>query len=212
MAQCKIERVNAMKIFSLYRLYSSGRCSIQVRYKVVKLIIQAFVICPYIFASMFAGATDMWQKNIQSFALIGEGTLKVFVWDLYDLKLFSETNSFSWQNKFILEFDYKRELKKDKVIEASLKEMRRQKGVSEKQINAWKTHLELGINTVWEGTKAAVEWAPDGQITFHYEGKAPVTINDKLFAKSFINIWLGQETSEPELRSALLGKRQPNAQ
>ena len=90
--------------------------------------------------------------------------------------------------------------------------MRRQKGVAEKQINAWKTHLEQGINTAREGTKAAVEWAPDGQITFHYEGKAPVIINDKLFAKSFINIWLGQETSEPELRSSLLGKRQQNTQ
>ena len=105
----------------------------------MKLIIQACIICPYIFTAIFAGATDVWQKNIHSFALIGEGTLKVFVWDLYDLKLFSEMNSFSWQNKFILEFHYKRELKKDKVIEASLKEMRRQKGVAEKQINAWKT-------------------------------------------------------------------------
>ena len=85
--------------------------------------------------------------------------------------------------------------------------MRRQKGIAEKQINAWKTHLEQGINTAREGAKAAVEWAPDGQITFHYEDKAPVIINDKLFAKSFINIWLGQETSEPELRSKLLGKR-----
>ena len=178
----------------------------------MKLIIQACIICPYIFTAMFAGATDMSQKNIQSFALIGEGTLKVFVWDLYDLRLFSETNSFSWKNKFILEFDYKRELKKDKVIEASLKEMQLQKGISEQQINAWKTHLEQGINTVREGTKAAVEWAPDGQITFHYESKAPVIINDKLFAKSFINIWLGQETSEPELRSVLLGERQPNTQ
>ena len=41
--------------------------------------------------------------------------------------------------------------------------MRRQKGVAEKQINVWKTHLEQGISTVQEGTKAAVEWAPDGR-------------------------------------------------
>ena len=178
----------------------------------MKLIIQACIICPYIFTVMFAGATDMWQKNIKSFALIGEGAFKVFVWDLYDLKLFSEMNSFSWQNKFILEFDYKRELKKDKVIEASLKEMRRQKGVAEKEINAWKMHLEQGIKTVQEGTKATVEWVPEGKITFHYEGKAPVIINDKQFAKSFINIWLGQDTSEPELRSALLGQEQTKTQ
>ena len=173
----------------------------------MKSIIQACIIYLYIFTAMVAGAMDTWQKNIQSLELIGEGTFKVFVWELYHLKLFSEINSFSWQNKFLLEFDYKRELKKDKVIEASLKEMRRQKGVAEKQINAWKTYLERGIHTVREGTKAAVEWTPSGQITFQYEGKAPVIINDKLFAKSFINIWLGQETSEPELRSSLLGKR-----
>ena len=54
--------------------------------------------------------------------------------------------------------------------------------------NAFRT----GINTVREGTKAVVSGL--------------VIINDKLFAKSFINIWLGQETSEPELRSAPLGK------
>ena len=156
---------------------------------------------------MFAGASGIWQKNFQPVVLIGEGTLKVFVWELYDLKLFSDTNYFSWQNRFILEFDYKREMKKDRVIEASIKEMRRQKGAAEKEINAWKEYLKQGINTAQGGTKAAVEWTPAGQITFHYEGEPSVTINDMTFAKSFISIWLGKETSEPELRSALLGKR-----
>ena len=178
----------------------------------MKLVIQASVICLYIFTSVFAGASGTWQKNIQSFALIGEGTLKVFIWELYDLKLFSETNYFSWQKKFILEFDYKREMKKDKVIDASLKEIRRQKGVSEKEINAWQKYLEQGINTVQEGTKAAVEWTPAGQITFHYEGNPPVIIRDEPFAKSFIRIWLGKETSEPELRYALLGQGQQKSQ
>ena len=173
----------------------------------MKSVIQAFIICLYIFTSVFAVASGTWQKNVQSFALIGEGTLKVFVWKLYDLKLFSETNYFSWKNKFILEFDYKREMKKDRVIEASIKEMRRQKGVAKKEINAWQKYLEQGINTAQEGTKAAVEWTPAGQITFHYEGEPSVTINDVPFAKSFISIWLGKETSEPELRSALLGQR-----
>tara|TARA_Y100000589_G_scaffold205565_1_gene193891 strand:- start:2860 stop:3396 length:537 start_codon:yes stop_codon:yes gene_type:complete len=178
----------------------------------MKSVIQAFIICLYIFTSVFAVASGTWQKNVQSFALIGEGTLKVFVWKLYDLKLFSETNSFSWQNRFILEFDYKREMKKDRVIEASLKEMRSQKGVAEKDINAWQRYLEKVINAAQSGTKAAVEWTPGGQITFYYEGKAPVTINDEPFAKSFISIWLGRETSEPELRSALLGQEQLNSQ
>ena len=102
-------------------------------------------------------------------------------------------------------------MKKDRVIEASLKEMRLQKGIAEKEINVWQKYLEQGINTVQEGTKAAVEWTPAGQITFHYEEKPPVMINDERFAKSFISIWLGKETSAPELRSALLGQRLPKS-
>ena len=178
----------------------------------MKSIIQACIIYLYIFTAMVAGAMDTWQKNIQSLELIGEGTFKVFVWELYHLKLFSEINSFSWQNKFLLEFDYKRKMQKDRVIEASIKEIRRQKGVAEKEINAWQKYLEQGINTVQEGTKAAVEWTPAGQITFHYQGKPPVIIRDEPFAKSFISIWLGKETSEPELRYALLGQGQQKFQ
>jgi len=49
-----------------------------------------------------------------------------------------------------------------------------------------------------------VEWEPQGKITFHYEGNAPITIENEDFAKAFFNIWLGEETSQPELRSQLL--------
>ena len=105
----------------------------------------------------------------------------------------------------MLEFVYKRDLTKDEVIEASLKEMRRQKNITDSQIERWQQYLQQGIKSVQPATKAALFWTDKGTITYYYEGKTSVTITDAAFAQAFINIWLGADTSEPALRKALLG-------
>ena len=145
------------------------------------------------------------QEVFQSPKLIGEGTLKVLMWEVYDLRLFTDGTPFSWKNKFILEFDYSRELKKESVIDASLKEFKLQPNVSDKDIKAWEVYLEQVIQTVQKGTKASVMWIPEGQIVFDYEGSPTSTIENEDFARAFLNIWLGEKTSRPKLRSQLLG-------
>ena len=74
------------------------------------------------------------QEVFQSPKLIGEGTLKVLMWEVYDLRLYTDGTAFSWQDKFMLEFDYSRELKKESVIDASLKEFKLQPNVTDKDI------------------------------------------------------------------------------
>ena len=145
------------------------------------------------------------QEVFQSPKLIGEGTLKVLMWEVYDLRLFTDGTPFSWKNKFMLAFDYSRELKKESVIDASLKEFKLQPNVSDKDIKAWKVYLEQVIQTVQKGTKASVMWVPEGQIVFNYEGSPNSTIVNEDFARAFLNIWLGEKTSRPKLRSQLLG-------
>ena len=146
------------------------------------------------------------QEVFQSPKLIGEGTLKVLMWQVYDLRLYTDGTPFSWNNKFMLEFDYSRELKKESVIDASLKEFKLQPNVTDKDIKAWEVYLEQVIQSVQKGTKASVMWVPDGQIIFHYEGSKPTTIKNEKFARAFLNIWLGEKTSRPKLRNKLLNK------
>jgi hypothetical protein len=146
------------------------------------------------------------QEEFQSPKLIGEGTLKVLMWEVYDLRLFTDGTPFSWSDKFLLEFDYSRELKKESVIDASLKEFKLQPNVSDKDIKAWEVYLEQVIQPVQKGTKATVLWVPEGQIIFHYEGSKPTTIENEKFARAFLNIWLGEKTSRPKLRNQLLKK------
>ena len=149
--------------------------------------------------------SEVKQEIFQSPKLIGEGTLKVLMWEVYDLRLYTDGTAFSWQDKFMLEFDYSRELKKESVIDASLKEFKLQPNVTDKDINAWEMYLEQVIQPVQKGEKATIQWVPDGQIIFHYEGSKPTVIENEQFARAFLNIWLGEKTSRPKLRSQLLG-------
>ena len=158
-----------------------------------------------ILVSSFCWASEDQQEGFQSPKLIGEGTLKVLMWEVYDLRLFTDGTPFSWSDKFMLEFDYSRELKKESVIDASLKEFKLQPNVTDKDIEAWKVYLEQVIQSVQKGTKASIMWVPEGQIVFNYEGSAPSTIENEDFARAFFNIWLGEKTSRPKLRSQLLG-------
>jgi hypothetical protein len=137
--------------------------------------------------------------------LIGQGTLKVFFFEVYDVRLFAASKPLSWKKKFQLEFDYKREVTKESAIESTLKEFRRQAGVLDKDIDRWHVYLEQAIQPVQEGTQATVLWNPKGGITFHYQNNIPTAIEDEDFARAFLNIWLGEETSQPKLRSLLLG-------
>ena len=137
---------------------------------------------------------------------IGQGTLKVLFFEVYDIRLLADSKAFSWKNKFQLEFEYKREVKKESVIESSIKEMRRQSNILDKDINQWQEYLEISIKPVQEGSQATVSWNPNGQITFHYQSSEPTTIEDENFARAFLNIWLGEETSQPKLRNLLLNK------
>ena len=62
--------------------------------------------------------------------LIGQGTLKVLFFEVYDIRLLSDSNPFSWENKFQLEFEYKRSITKERIIDSSIKELKRQPNVT----------------------------------------------------------------------------------
>ena len=150
--------------------------------------------------------SEVEQEVFQSPKLIGEGTLKVLMWEVYDLRLYTDGTAFSWQDKFMLEFDYSRELKKESVIDASLKEFKLQPNVTDKDIMAWEVFLEQVIQPVQKGEKATIQWVPDGQIIFHYEDSKPAVIENEQFAVAFFNIWLGKQTPRPKLRNQLLNE------
>ena len=102
--------------------------------------------------------------------LIGEGTLTVLFFKVYDVRLLADSKPFSWKNKFQLEFEYKRSITKERIIDSSIKELKRQQNVTEHNLEEWTTYLEEVIQPLQEGIKATIKWNHQGTITFQMKG------------------------------------------
>lgn len=158
------------------------------------------------FLFFFQNAYSSTEENsLNSYKFIGKGSLKVFVWDIYDVQLFSSKKPFSKKNSLILFFDYKRNLSKQKIIKRSLLEIERQNVADENTILRWASFLDSCIKSAQEGSKPYVHWKSEGIITFFYGNTETCSVVDKQFSRAFIDIWLGETTSRPELRKELLG-------
>ena len=145
------------------------------------------------------------EKLTSSYNLIGKGRLTQFIWDIYDVYLFSSDKSFYRANSLVLSFEYRRDIPKEKIIKSTLEEMVKQNVVDTTTLLQWREFLQRCIQTSQKGSKPYIHWLPSGNITFFYGNVESCSINNRLFSTSFIDIWLGENTSRPKLRRALLG-------
>ena len=164
------------------------------------IIIVSFLILSF----QNAFSADL-EKLTNSYNLIGKGRLTQFIWDIYDVYLFSSDKSFSRANSLVLSFEYRRDIPKEKIIKSTLEEMEKQNVVDTTTLLQWGEFLQRCIQTSQKGSKPYIQWLPSGNVTFFYENVESCSINDRLFSTSFIDIWLGENTSRPKLRRALLG-------
>ena len=93
---------------------------------------------------------------------------------------------------------------KEKTIKSALEEMEKQNVVDKTTLLQWNDFLQRCIQTSQKGSKPYIHWLPSGNITFFYGNVESCSINNRLFSISFIDIWLGENTSRPKLRTALL--------
>ena len=148
---------------------------------------------------------DWWDIKLKNSFLIGEGVLKVFIWDIYKLRLFSETNIYNRNETLVLEFEYLRDTSKASVIKASIVELKKL-NLSNSKLEKWKKYLEKSIKDMKEGEKAALLFKPNAGLTFFASDKFNITIDNVEFANSYIDIWLGDNTARPKLRKQITGQ------
>ena len=83
------------------------------------------IIIQSVFLIPVSQGKDWWDQKLKNPFLIGEGVLKVFIWDIYKLRLFSETNVYDRNDVLVLEFQYLRDTSKASVIKASIVELKK---------------------------------------------------------------------------------------
>ena len=171
----------------------------------IKKILFLLIIVSCVFFIPVSQGKDWWDIKLKNSFLIGEGVLKVFIWDIYKLRLFSETNVYNRNETLVLEFEYLRDTSKASVIKASIVEFKKL-NLSKSKLEKWEKYLEKSIKDMKAGERAALLFKPNVGLTFFASDKFNITIDNVEFANSYIDIWLGENTVRPKLRKQITGQ------
>jgi hypothetical protein len=157
----------------------------------------------------FANATapHYVQQRLSDAALVGEGRLRVMVWDVYDARLWSQGGIYKEGTPFVLELSYLRAIKGREIADTSAEEIRRQGLKDEIKIAAWHRQLRRIMPNVDKSVTLSGFANAKGHTVFLRNGVEIGSIDDADFTKYFFSIWLGPKTSQPRLRAQLTGQQ-----
>ncbi len=142
-------------------------------------------------------------------ALQGQGQLRFMGLRVYEALLWSPAGqpvaAGQWVQPLALEIRYQRALKGRLIAERSLQEMKRQGDVDDATAQRWLQAMLGLFPDVVEGSRITGVHLPREGARFYVNGGFKGVVNDAEFARRFFGIWLSPQTSDPKLRTALLG-------
>jgi hypothetical protein len=140
--------------------------------------------------------------------LQGEGRLRYYGLHIYDAALWSPVRVVTrdaLNTAFALELRYARSLRGALIAERSLGEMKRVGEFSAADGQRWLEAMTQIFPDVKAGDRLTGLHRPNEGAAFFINGRAAGEVREAQFAQLFFAVWLSPRTSQPALRSALLG-------
>jgi len=140
--------------------------------------------------------------------LHGHGTLRFFGLTIYDARLWAAADFAAQRfddHAFALELEYARKLEGSAIAQRSIVEMRRAETLSDAQAQAWQAALQRAFPDIAPGDRLTGVHVPGAATRFFHNGKPTAQVPGADFARLFFGIWLAPTTSEPQLRTRLIG-------
>jgi hypothetical protein len=105
-----------------------------------------------------------------------------------------------------LELVYARTIKADLIVSSSLREMQRVGSVTPEQAARWSQAMAPLFPNIQPGDRLTGVQRPGQSARFYFNGTLRGEVADADFTRLFFGIWLSPRTSDPQLRSQLLGQ------
>jgi hypothetical protein len=140
--------------------------------------------------------------------LQGRGRLTFIGLHVYDARLWVGESFVADRyadHPIALELEYARTLYGKLIAERSLAEMKRAGGIGDEQAERWLAAMTQLFPDVAKGDRITGVLRPGESASFFFNAAPRGEVRDAEFARRFFGIWLAPQTSEPALRSALLG-------
>ena len=140
--------------------------------------------------------------------LVGESRLEYLFWDVYDIRLFTADGQWQGKPPYVLELTYLRDVKSSDIVEQSIKEMKRQGHLEQAQLDKWQKLMQRMFPDVKKGDRLTGTVNADYESTFYLNDNKLERVTEKAFNQAFFDIWLGEKTSEPDMRKEITGEKQ----
>ena len=140
---------------------------------------------------------------------LGQSGFRMWGFSIYDAQLdaTSATTPENWtQQPLRLTLTYHRAFSAEAIAQRSIDEMQRQGPISATQERQWREHLSACLRDVQDQDRLSASFDGQARIRFAHQGRETCKIDDAEFARRFLAIWLGPQTSAPALRQALFGQ------
>lgn len=148
----------------------------------------------------------LFAAELPKLPLRGQGDYKWLFLHVYEAKLWGEKGDDLYSKPLLLELKYSRSFKGKDIVEQSIKELIKA-GSPDSEMGEWKKKLLEIFPDVKEGDIIQASFRPDNGLSFYLNSNKELgRLSDLNSSKTFLNIWLGEKTSAPELRQKLLGQ------
>ena len=131
----------------------------------------------------------------------GSGEFRRFGFLVYEATLWAADDPV--RPPLALKLTYRRNIDGELIAEASIKEIRKLGMADEATLNRWGELMTGLFPDVKPGDSIVGHYLPEGA-RFTFNEQPLGSIDDPAFARAFFAIWLDPNTSEPDLRAALL--------
>lgn len=138
---------------------------------------------------------------------IGQGALTRLWLKGYDASLWTDSQEWSMDKPYALSLRYGMDFTSDEIVEKSIEEIERINKLSKETLAAYGQQLSKLFPDVRKNDVITAMFLPNKGVIFFHNTRKTGEINDLTFARQFLGIWLSPQTSEPKLRSALIGKQ-----
>lgn len=153
-----------------------------------------------------AAPPDELKPVFQSSTPYGQAEMNFLLMDVYRIALWTDQQEWSPKSSFALSITYAMGFTSDELWGRTCEEMQRHAADGEKLCLAAQKTSAAAMPDVRKGDRITALRTDKGTTRFYKNGTVTAEVPTPAFSDAFFAIWLGENTSEPQLRKQLLDK------
>lgn len=171
-----------------------------------KIILSLIIFLSFSQAASAESKSQVIKDNLNPSFLIGSSELRFWGLKVYQIFLWSELKKFSYNKKFAIQINYNMAFSSEDLAKRSVHEIKRNHSLSEQEEKSYYWQLKQIFTSVKSGDQKVALFIPDNGLLMFSNSNLNGRISDPKLARLFVDIWLNENSSYPEVTRKILGK------